>query len=141
MHSILIPVDGSKSSRRALKYAISSIKEGLQAEVHVISVQPDVMPMGDLPLMDIVLVEKTQHEQAKKVIASAGRLLKNSGISYTKNISKGPIANKIVSYAKEHGCDSIIMGTRGMGLIGNVILGSTSNQVVRLAKMPVTLVK
>jgi nucleotide-binding universal stress UspA family protein len=141
MHSILIPVDGSKSARRALKYAISSIKEGLQAEVHVISVQPDVLPMGDLPLMDMILVEKSQYEQAKKVVASAGRLLKNSGISYTKNISKGSIANKIVSYAKAHGCDSIIMGTRGMGLIGNVILGSTSNQVVRLAKIPVTLVK
>jgi len=141
MHSILIPVDGSKHARRALKYAIASIKEGLKAEVHVISVQPDVLPIGDLPIMDIDMIEKGQQEQARKVIRSACRLLKNAGISYTKNISRGPIANNIVSYAKVHRCDSIIMGTRGMGLIGSVILGSTSNQVVRLAKIPVTLVK
>jgi len=141
MHSILIPVDGSGHARRVLKYAISSIKEGLQAEVHVISVQPEVLPMGDLPIMDIDMIEKGQQEQARRVIRSACRLLKNAGIIYRKSISKGPIASKIVSYAKEHGCDSIIMGTRGMGLIGNVILGSTSNQVIRLAKIPVTLVK
>lgn len=141
MYSILIPVDGSSHSKHAIKYAISSIKEGLRVEIHLINVQPDILPMGDLPLIDLDLVEKSQHEQSKKVIRSASRLLRNAGLSYTKNISKGSIANNIVSYAKEHGCNSIIMGTRGMGLIGNVILGSTSNQVVRLAKIPVTLVK
>ena len=141
MHSILIPVDGSISARRALKYVISSIKEGLQAEIHLINVQPDVFPMGDLPLMDIDLIERSQHEQAKKAIRSAGRILKNAGISCTKSISTGPIANKIISYAKDHGCDSIVMGSRGMGIIANVILGSTSSNVVRLAKIPVTLVK
>lgn len=141
MHSILIPVDGSKHARQALKYVIDIIKEGLQAEVHVISVQPDVFPMGDLPIMDIDIIEKGQQEQARKAIRSACRLLKNAGIRYKKNISKGSIAVKIISYAKEQGCDSIIMGTRGMGLIGSVIIGSTSNQVLRLAKIPVTLVK
>lgn len=141
MHSILIPVDGSSHSKRALKYAISSIKEGLQAEIHVINVQADILPMGDLPLMDLDLIEKSQDEQSKKVIKSASRLLKNAGLSYSLQISKGSIPNNIVSYAKKHGCNSIVMGTRGMGLIGNVILGSTSNQVVRLAKIPVTLVK
>jgi nucleotide-binding universal stress UspA family protein len=141
MHSILIPIDGSRHARRALRYAISSIKEGLQAEVHVITVEPDVLPMGDLPLLDIEFVEKSQHEQAKRVIRSAGRILKNAGLSYTKNISQGSIASNIVRYAKAHGCDSIIMGTRGMGMLGNIVLGSTANQVIHLAKIPVTLVK
>ena len=33
------------------------------------------------------------------------------------------------------------MGTRGMGLFKNLVLGSTSNKVVHLAEIPVTLVK
>ena len=97
MHSILIPMDGSIHSRRALKFAISLIKEGLQAEVHVMHIQPDVLPMGDLPLMDIDLIERSQHEQAKKVIKSADRLLKNAGLNYTKSTIKGLIAKNIVS--------------------------------------------
>jgi len=47
----------------------------------------------------------------------------------------------IVDYAKANKCDHIIMGTRGMGAFGNLVLGSTANQVVHLAEIPVTLVK
>lgn len=50
----------------------------------------------------------------------------------------GLTSTTIVSYAKDHGWDSIMMG---MGAFGSWILGSTANQVVHLAKVPVTLVK
>ena len=42
MHSILIPIDGSEQAHHALKYVIKSIAEGLQAEIHVLNVQPIV---------------------------------------------------------------------------------------------------
>ena len=43
--------------------------------------------------------------------------------------------------AEELGCDEIIMGTRGMGAIGNLVMGSVATKVVHLAGIPVTLVK
>ncbi len=141
MHSVLIPVDGSSHARKALKYAISTIKEGYLADIHIINVQPLVYPIGELPLFNIEQIEESQRDQAKKVINVAGRLLSEAGLKYTKHFELGPIASTIVSYAKTHGCDSIIMGTRGMGPIKNLVLGSTANQVVHLAEIPVTLVK
>lgn len=43
--------------------------------------------------------------------------------------------------AKSEGVDVIVMGTRGMGALGNLALGSTATKVVHLADVPVTLVK
>lgn len=141
MHTILIPVDGSSHAKKALKYAISTIKEGLAADIHIINVQPMVYPIGELPMLDIELIEEAQKKQAKKVISAASKMLNEAGLKHTTHFEFGPVASSIVSYAKAHGCDSIIMGTRGMGLLKNIVLGSTSNKVVHLAEIPVTLVK
>jgi nucleotide-binding universal stress UspA family protein len=141
MHSILVPIDGSLQARHALKHVISSIKEGLQAEIHIINVQPIVLPLGELPLIDADLIEKAQHEQAKKLLKSACDLLERSELKCTQHSEVGPIASTIVDYAKKHSCDSIVMGCRGMGALGNLVLGSIANQVVHLTEIPVTLVK
>lgn len=141
MQSIVIPVDGSIPAKHALKYVISLIKEGLHTAVHVINIQPDLLPLGDLVLMDMDIVERNQQAQSEKIMKSACKLLSDSGVDYKSEISRGPIALGIVNYAKKHRCNSIIMGTRGMGMIGNLVLGSTANQVVHLAKIPVTLIK
>ena len=141
MHSILVPIDGSKQSRHALKHVIKSIKEGLQAEIHILNVQPIVLPLGELPLIDADLIEKAQHEQAKKLLKSACALLDKADLKCTQHAEIGPIASTIIEYAKAHSCDSIVMGSRGMGAFGNLVLGSIANQVVHLTEIPVTLVK
>jgi len=141
MHSILVPIDGSEQARHALKHAIKSIKEGLQAEIHILNVQPIVLPLGELPLIDADLIVKAQQEQAKKLIKSASTLLDKADLKYTQHTEIGPIASTIVDYAKTNACDSIVMGSRGMGALGNLVLGSIANQVVHLTEIPVTLVK
>jgi nucleotide-binding universal stress UspA family protein len=50
------------------------------------------------------------------------------------------VAATVVAHAKEHGCDGIIMGTRGMGS-SEALLGSIARQVIYLAEVPVTVVK
>lgn len=141
MHSMLIPVDGSKPAKRALRYAITTIKEGLRAEIYVLNVQPDVFIMGDLVMMDVDLIKKYQEEQASKILKDAVNLVTKMGLNCHKAMLHGPIAPSIANFAKSHGCGSIVMGTRGMGMLGNLVLGSTANQVVHLAKIPVTLIK
>ena len=141
MHATLVPVDGSKHARNALKYTITAAKEGHITDIHIIHVMSEILPLGDLPLPDADLVQKSRQKQAMQVIKSACNMLDKAGLTYTKHIEIGPIASSIVKHAKKHHCDSIIMGTRGMGALGNLVLGSTANQVIQLAKMPVTLVK
>lgn len=141
MQTILIPTDGSKPARNALKYVISMFKEGLKVEIHIINVKPDLMPIGDLTLIDLDFVEKNQQKESEKIMKSASKVLLDAGLDYKKAILRGAIAPNIVKYAKSHDCNSIVMGTRGMGALGNLVLGSTANQVVHMTKVPVTLVK
>jgi nucleotide-binding universal stress UspA family protein len=47
----------------------------------------------------------------------------------------------IARFARERGCDQILMGTRGLGAIGSLLLGSVATKVIHLADVPVLLVK
>jgi nucleotide-binding universal stress UspA family protein len=53
----------------------------------------------------------------------------------------GDTAEKIAATARRLRCSSIVMGTRGMGMLGTLVLGSIATKVIHLAKVPVTLVK
>jgi len=141
MHSILVPIDGSEQARRALQYAIKSIKEGMQKEIHVLNVQPIILPLGEFPLIDANLIEKAQQQQAKKLLKSACGLLDKANLKYTCHSEIGPIASTIIDYAKTYACEGIVMGCRGMGALGTLVLGSVTNQVINLTKVPVTIIK
>lgn len=56
-------------------------------------------------------------------------------------MSIGHAADEILAYTALHHCDAIVMGTRGMGLVAGLVLGSVAQKVVHLAPMPVTVVK
>jgi nucleotide-binding universal stress UspA family protein len=139
MRNVLIPVDGSKHALAAVKHAIKLAQAGITTKIHVLNVQPVVVPLSDF--YDYELIEKAQHDEAERALQSACKLLDKAAIQYTKATKIGTIANVIVEYAKAHKCTMIVMGTRGMGALSKLIVGSTSNRVVHLAKIPVTLVK
>lgn len=141
MHTILLPVDGSEHAMSAVRHAITNIKEGLVADIHVIHVQPIMVMLGEPMLYDYAQIEDAQRLQGESVLKEACKPLDEAGLKYTTHFEIGPVSNTIVDYAKAHGCDIIIMGTRGMGVFGNLVLGSTANEVVHLAEIPVTLVK
>jgi nucleotide-binding universal stress UspA family protein len=77
---------------------------------------------------------------ARDALAAAKALFDAAGVPCTSEIATGYVGATIVSHAREHGCDGIVMGTRGMGSTEQ-LLGSIARQVVQLAEMPVTLVK
>jgi nucleotide-binding universal stress UspA family protein len=68
-------------------------------------------------------------------------MLEAHGIDYTAQVLLGEVAENIVRYAAERGCSSILMGTRGMSAIGNLLFGSVAARVVSRANVPVTLIK
>lgn len=77
---------------------------------------------------------------ACEALDSAKALLDASAVPYTSEIASGFVGSTIVSYAREHNCDGIVMGSRGMGSTEQ-LLGSIARQAIQLADMPVTLVK
>jgi nucleotide-binding universal stress UspA family protein len=67
--------------------------------------------------------------------------LRAERIPCTPHLMDGPAAETILRFAETQKIDEIIMGSRGLGAIGNFLLGSVSSKVAHLAAIPVTLVK
>ncbi|HEX7006456.1 MAG TPA: universal stress protein [Alphaproteobacteria bacterium] len=140
MERILIPVDGSKNAERAVAYVIDMIRKGRAVEVHLATVRP---PLRENVARFIARseIESYHQEEGEKALASAKRLLDEAGIPYTTHIGVGVVPETIVAFADDIGADEIVMGTRGLGGLAGLLLGSVATEVIRQAKVPVTLVK
>ena len=138
---ILLPVDGSDCSNRAVDYLIKlhkSFKDGV--ELHLLNVQPSVS--GNVSsFVGGDAINKFHQEEAMKELQAAMRKLDAAKVKYQHHIGVGEPAEVIAGYAAEKGSDQIVMGTRGMGSVSNLVLGSVATKVIHLAPVPVLLVK
>jgi nucleotide-binding universal stress UspA family protein len=144
MDRILVPIDGSEQAARALQFLVKRIGTGQRAEVHLVNVQvPIQLPirLNAEPTLTKESIEQTQAAAGDQVLQPARALLDSNGVSYKSKVFIGDAALSIAQYAKEQGCGEIVMGTRGMGSIANLILGSVATKVIHLVDVPVTLVK
>jgi len=72
----------------------------------------------------------------------AAQLAQAQGLTVSARYSaSGPVAMEIVALAHESGVDQIAMGTRGMGAVGSLFMGSVALGVVHRSQVPVLLVK
>jgi len=140
MKSLLVPVDGSPNADRAVSFAIRLAKAIQGMKVVVLNVQEQLERWYQHGLASDASREHLK-QQGQAQAAAARRLLDQSGCDYEFLIVFGKPAETIVQVARDHGCSGIVMGTRGLGDMENVLLGSTSFKVVQLADAPVTLVK
>ena len=141
MASILLPVDGSDSSARAARHLIHLIKTYTPLTVRLLNVQPPVKSGEISPVVTIEDVAQMRREDGVRCGESIRALLDDAGIAYTYDVEMGPIPETIANYASEHKVDAIIMGTRGMSAISNLLMGSIATRVLHLTDVPVTLVK
>jgi nucleotide-binding universal stress UspA family protein len=82
-----------------------------------------------------------QRKGSEALLAPAAEKVRAAGVPYTTQIEAGDAATTIARRADALQCEGIVMGTRGMGAIANLLLGSVAVKVVHLANLPVTLVK
>lgn len=144
MYKLLVPVDGSEPSKRAVKAAtdIASGKE--QAEITILYVSPSSVYFPyHAPMLsvddDLLEIEKKQgNELLEETIKEASA---TSKATFKKKHLYGNAAKEIVEYADDTKQNMIVMGNRGMGAFGQMILGSVSNKVLHLSKCPVLIVK
>jgi len=138
---LLMPVDGSEASGRALDGLISRFglyKETV--EIHLLNVQRALSSRAAAHISGDA-VPDYHREQGLAEMAQARARLDAAKIPYQHHIAVGEPAEVITRYAKENGCDQIVMGTRGMSSVSNLLLGSVATQVIHLSPVPVLLVK
>jgi nucleotide-binding universal stress UspA family protein len=139
MHRVLVPVDGSEPSRRAIDFLVTRLKRSGPVEVVLLNVQPTPEIRALAMHRDVILTDLRQ--SAEKVLAEPCRRLDAAGIPCEERIEFGDVAPSIVKVAREEGCEQIIMGTHGRGAIAGLLLGSVATKVLHLTDVPVTLVK
>ncbi len=141
MNRILIPVDGSEQAKRALHYAIEFAKRCGTTEIELLNVQTPAPSFWPEKLITEDMLQAYYAAEGGKTIQIAESLLLDSNISYHSEVRVGSAAETIAHYSQEVSADGIVMGTRGMGSVKGLVLGSVATGVVHLASVPVTLIK
>jgi nucleotide-binding universal stress UspA family protein len=142
MRKILVPVDGSENALRALSYALELAKENKAIGLHLLTVHQEPIIYGEIQVyVSREKMEELQRNHSMDILQPAVDAAKAAGVSYTSEILVGDTASMIVKRADELNCDGIVMGTRGMSAVGNLVMGSVATKVVHLTKLPVTLIK
>ncbi|MCL4721180.1 MAG: universal stress protein [Gammaproteobacteria bacterium] len=135
---IVVPMDGSPPALRALRHVARSRSAGQPLEVLVLTVQPAVLPSRFLT-RDMIASHQAQHgEAALKEARQLMDRLKLPGECYLRS---GDVAGTIIAFARETGCDEIVIGARGLGKVAGTLLGSVTSKVLHLSRVPVTVVK
>lgn len=140
---ILVPVDGSATSERALREA-AAFAENRTVRLELVHV------MGEIHLMDAK--SYINYEEMKEAIASKGKqilaraqaLVHQTGLAAdVKLLEAGGqrIASAIVEEARRWPADLIVIGTHGRSGFSRVLFGSVAEGVVRTAHIPVLLVR
>jgi nucleotide-binding universal stress UspA family protein len=138
---LLVPIDGSEHSLRALDHALGMVKDGLAAELHLVNVQP---PVGGTVATFVAAeqINDYHREEAMKALQPALDRAAAAGAKAAHHIGVGaPPAGVIVRFCQDLGCDQIVMGARGLGAAASLLLGSASRGVIERATAPVTIVK
>jgi nucleotide-binding universal stress UspA family protein len=139
MLRVLVPVDGSENSDRAVKFLIRKVPLFRDAlDIHLLNVQP---PFPGTIHGVHHLAEQAHREAGLQALASARRLLDEAGVKYTYHIGVGDPAEVITEYVKDKNIEQIVMGTRGRSALAGVLLGSVTQKVIHLNDVPVLLVK
>lgn len=138
---IMVAYDGSEASERALDHALRFVDVGLSARLSVVHVLPRTpYGVGDLAVNPPDSYFKWLDEHTFGLIALVKEKIR--GVPYGKVVSlEGHPAGEILSYASDSNCDLIVMGSRGLGFIKEMMLGSVSHHVVSHARIPVLIVK
>jgi len=142
MRRILVAIDGSEGALRALDVAMQQARYAPAAQLHVLTVLP---ALSNYTAAEIYVtadrIKQAAVDKAQAILDVAAERLRASGCSYELERLEGDPAETIAQRAAEIGCESIVMGTHGLGSFGILFLGSVAQRVVYHATVPVTLVK
>lgn len=139
---ILVAYDGSKLSRKALDHAVQLAQAHIETELLVAHViQYPVMVLGEAMITASAEVQKETYEQSEQLLDEVKLLLGTlANPSKTLQLS-GKTAAAIVECAEEEACDLIVIGSRGVSNLQEIMLGSVSHDVVQHSPFPVLVVK
>ena len=135
--NILVAYDGSEHSRKALDLAVK-MAQCSNSRIKVLYAFDKVPTiLGDDETERFI--ERAMNKGREK-LAEATQHLHEAGIEFSTDTVEGPAAEAILRVAELEGCDLIVMGSRGLGMVQGFLLGSVSYRVLHHATIPVLIV-
>lgn len=145
MKRILVPCDFSAPSREAFKLAldIASKTNGEVIVVHVIYIPVLFDPTlagASTSAYDSLFLSKIE-EEAKEIFEQMRKSLPSDTVKTSIQIIQGTVTTTIESVIEAHKIDLVIMGTTGASGIKEMVIGSTTEKIVRHSPVPVLAVR
>lgn len=142
LNKILVPIDFSDTSKKALFYALK-FAEQFGCEIVLLHVVEPASPTVGAPFAVEVLPQPQDDSIAakKELAALAARSRNNGAKSINSTIRTGHPPNEITKAAKDLDVDLIIISTHGYTSWRHLCIGSTAERVVRTAACPVLVVR
>lgn len=142
--NILVPVDGSEKSALAALHA-AELASKLGSELFLFHVVPSLPPYIDsapdrLSKIQQAIMDELS-KQGKIILSKVKDDLAAYRLNIQTDIAVGHPADEIIKKAKEFNCDLVVMGSRGLGEIKGILMGSVSNRVTKHAGCPVLVVR
>jgi nucleotide-binding universal stress UspA family protein len=151
---ILVPLDGSDHSVRALEKAVQIAKKFSNKvtliQAYSVSMQPIILPepttlsSPTIPILtanEISRVVEAARATGERILKDGEARAKAEGVTVETLLVEGHAVQEIVRTAKEGNFDLIVMGARGVSHIRGLLLGSVSDGVIHHALCPVLVVK
>lgn len=135
---ILLAVDGSEHSIRAAKEAVKIASCNPDCTVELVYVA-DFAKAKDEVLRS-QSPEELEHARRSR-LRPIEDLMQENGIKYDTTVLRGEPGPAIVAYANEEDFDLAVLGSRGLNVLQEMVLGSVSHKVVKRVNCPVMIVK
>ena len=136
--NILVGVDGSENSIRALAEAIKIASSSQICSIQLVTV------VDFSKSKDEILHSHGKEELKllrKQKLLPAEKMLQEKNLSYTIQELHGEPGPAIVEYVNENNFDLVVIGSRGLNALQEMVLGSVSHKIAKRVKCPVLIVK
>lgn len=142
MKNILVPIDGSEAALRALDQAINMAQQQKNpCTLHVLNVQPPIVSNNAARFFTPEVLKDYYNDAGKEALNNAKKRLANLDVPHEVHVEVGTVIDVITEHVTSCNCDHIVMGTRGLGAVPGLLLGSVATKVLNAVTVPVTLVK
>jgi nucleotide-binding universal stress UspA family protein len=138
---IMIGFDGSKYSKKAVKYAINNFSRNSTIYLVYVEEMPAPLYLSNPSLFIDDSVIKKIREKTKKELKHQVDIIKKKRFKVKYEYLEGYPPNQIINEAKRKNADIIVVGSRGMGKWKSSVLGSVSQTLAVISKIPLLIIK
>lgn len=139
VRAILVAIDGSIPSRRAARFA-AELASTVGSPLVLAHVRVPTPYPGERSWGPFVEVERAGVRQGEALLRQMASELAGEGLEIRMRLLRGEAAESIAAAAEDDDIELVVVGTRGLGAVARMLVGSVANRVMHICTKPVLVV-